>query len=179
MMKSDRRLHYIIQDAETVVYDQDSIVSCPTEEEAIEYIREQEKDQKYYLVVNNTLVEVSKKIYSEYYRMERRERYQIERDILKGTVFYDGFNLEDQSGAEMMRDPNQISVEDLVEITYMAELLLKQLCKLSDIEKILITNIYYQSKSIRMLSREWGIPETSLRRKHDNILRKLRKSLDS
>lgn len=138
-----------------------------------------DKDQKYYLMVNNTLVKVSEEIYSEYYRMERRERYQVERDIHKGTVYYDGFNLEDSSGAEMMHDLNQISIEDLVEFNYMAELLHKELRKLNEAEKELISTIYYQSKSIRMISREWGMPETSLRRKHDDILRKLRKLLDS
>lgn len=180
MMTNAKKLKYIVYDSETVVYDQSGnrIVSCPTEDEAVEFIRDFEKKPQRVLKVNGILVEVSEEVYIEYYRLERRERYQVERDISKGKLYYDGFNMEDSTGSEFITSSSQKSVEELVELKYMTEQLLNVFTMLDNKEQLLLQNIYYQNKSVRQISREWNIPESTLRRKHEELLLKMRKMLE-
>lgn len=133
---------------------------------------------KRYIKVEGNLVEVSQEVYNEYYRMDRKERYQIERERTKGTLYYEAFSREDMSGEEMIADTNQKSVEDQAELACMTPILLAALNSLDENEIKLIRCIYYENKPIRSLSREWNIPETSIRRRRDQVLLKLLQMLE-
>lgn len=133
---------------------------------------------KRFIKVEDTLVEVGEEVYEEYYRMARKERYQVERDIEKGTLYYEGFSIEDMTGEEMIADSKQKSVEEQAELLCMIPILHEVLNLLDKDEREMIQLIYFENKSVRYLSRFLHIPETSIRRKHDSVLWKLRHLLE-
>ncbi len=133
---------------------------------------------KKYIRVDETLVEVSEEVYKEYYRMERRERYQVERDLLKGTFSYHGLDYEDMTGEELLSNQNLLSIEEQIEIKYMIEELKMSLRKLDISERKLINEIYYKGKSLRSLSKEWNAPLIRIYRQHERILTKLKEMLN-
>ncbi|RDY32006.1 sigma-70 family RNA polymerase sigma factor [Lachnotalea glycerini] len=133
---------------------------------------------KKYIRIENTLVEVSQEVYDEYYRMDRQERYQVERDNDKGTLYYEAFSLEDISGEEMIADVKQKSVEEEIEQKYMLILLKKAIQNLSDKEKSIILKMYYEDKPLRIIEAETEIPYSNLRRMHAEILAKLHQILE-
>ena len=133
---------------------------------------------KKYLRVEDTVVEVSQEVYDEYYRMDRQERYQVERDMNKGTLYYNRFNLEEKSGEEMLADVNCKSVEDQAEQENMMTLLREAIQTLSREEQCIIFKMYYEDKPLRVIEEETQIPYSNLRRIHAVILSKLRQLVE-
>lgn len=133
---------------------------------------------KKYIKIDSALVEVSNEVYDEYYRMNRKEKYQVERDIAKGTLYYEGFATDEITGEEMITDNNQKSVEEEVELVCMIPILYDALQGLDEKEKVIIRLIYFENKSVRYLSGFLKIPETTIRRKHNAVLHKLRQFME-
>ena len=50
--------------------------------------------EKYFIKVQDDLIEVSREVYITYYKMVRREKYLVERDREYGLIYYDGWNFE-------------------------------------------------------------------------------------
>lgn len=133
---------------------------------------------KRYIRVEDSMVEVSEEIYKEYYRLARYERYQEERDICKGTLYYDGFDDDDISGEEMITDRDQRPVEEQVEFDSLIVQLRKAMKILPENERELIYMRYVENKTFRELEDELGIPYSNLRRQHTSILEKLRAMIE-
>lgn len=70
-------------------------------------------EKKYYIRVQEAYVEVSKEIYVEFYRSERRLRTLEERDQRNGLISYDAFDTDDGPGEEYIVDLNASNLEDL------------------------------------------------------------------
>ncbi len=133
---------------------------------------------KRYIWVEDSMVEVSEEIYKEYYRLARYERYQEERDICKGTLYYEGFDVEDVSGEEMIINPDQRSVEEQIELESLIAQLRKAMKILPENERELIYKRYVENKTFRELEKEIEIPYSNLRRQHNSILEKSRAMID-
>ena len=123
------------------------------------------------------LVEVTKEVYKEYYSMERQERYQVERDLSKGTFSFDSLCRDDMTAEDFISDREQKTVEEQVELKLMSVELKKVLERLNKDEKELIYQVYFLGKSIRTVASETGIPNSVLARNHNKILSKLKAML--
>ena len=70
-------------------------------------------EKKYYIRVPEALVEVSKEVYVEFYRSERRLRTLEEKDQRNGLLSYNAFDTDEGLGEEYVADLNSSSLEDL------------------------------------------------------------------
>jgi len=81
--------------------------------------------------VEGQLVEVEEPVYTEYYRMSRRERYLEEKDQENGVMSYDALDHNGMVGQEAFQDIQAGTLEDMA----LANELLQQLHRCSYIEK--------------------------------------------
>ncbi len=72
--------------------------------------------RKYFIKVDHEkLVEVSKEVYTAYYQMERQERYQREKDLSNGLIYYDSWDTEDMNGIDYIKDEKTNIEEEVIE----------------------------------------------------------------
>jgi RNA polymerase sigma factor (sigma-70 family) len=136
------------------------------------------ENKKYRIWMGGKPVEVSKEIYTCYYRMERRERYLEERDLVHGKTLYSQLNDEDITGEDMIPDRDAAPVEDIVIGRIMADRLRACLRLLTGGELALIIRRYYEDRSQNDIAAELGLNQSSICRKEERILAKLRKLLE-
>ena len=75
-----------------------------------------ESKRKYFIKVDHErLVEVSKEVYTAYYQMERQERYQREKDLRNGLIYYDSWDTEDINGIDYIKDEKTNIEEEVIE----------------------------------------------------------------
>lgn len=133
------------------------------------------KERKYYIPIDGKLYETDKKIYKTYYKMDRRERYLVERSE-KYELSYDALNEADYPVEERMTNkPN--SVENAVVTSILIEKMLKEISKLTEEEKWLISELFFCGKSEVVLAKEIGIARTTLQSRKYKILAKIKKLL--
>lgn len=60
----------------------------------------------------------------------------------------------------------------------MLDMLSKALSELTDEERLLIDELFYNSKSERQVAKETGIPQTTLNYQKNKIIKRLRKKLN-
>ena len=133
---------------------------------------------KKYIRVEGTLVEVTEVIYKEYYRLDRYERYQEERDLEKGTYSYENLLSGDMVRGDLVADMFQKSVVEQVEFNILSEALREALNTLKKKDQEFIYQIYFSGKSIRMLADETEKSSSSLSRQHKRIMKKLKNVLN-
>lgn len=134
--------------------------------------------RRYKISINGRLVEVSKEVYTCYYRMGRRERYIEERDFAHGKTLYSQLDNGETTGEGMLPDFNAIPVEEIVIGRIMADRLRSCLLLLTVGELALIVKRYYEDRSQSEVAAESGISQSKVCRKEKLILAKLRKMLE-
>ena len=120
---------------------------------------------QYYIRIDNRNVYVSEEIYKLYCKGERKERYFRESDI---------HNKEDLNGCDLFQDTRSKPVDEQAEESLEHSLLFEAIKDLEPKEKDIIRRIYCYDQSLRQISRETGVPVTTLHYRHGKILRKLR-----
>lgn len=133
------------------------------------------KDKKYFLLVNGKKEEVSKEVYTEYWKLKNRENYLKRQDAKFGLLPFSSF---DQDGHFIENIPDEsVDVEKIVETKLRIEDLYNALSKLNKEERKIIDALYFEDKSIRELARESNTNPMKISRKHKSILDKIRKFL--
>ena len=147
------------------------------------------KEKRSYVIrIGGAPVEVTKSVYTEYFRAARRIRY-YEEDIKTGKILVSGDKvtfvpckedsierLEDEAGVEFFDECE--SVEDVVIRKLMAEKLRRSLPLLEPDERRLIDELFFNGKSERQLAAETEIPRMTICSRKHKILAKLRKLLE-
>ena len=73
------------------------------------------EERKYYIKLDDKqLVEVTKEVYTVYRQMERKERYQEERDLEKGLIHYDSWDTKNINGQDYIRYTEESTEEDIL-----------------------------------------------------------------
>ena len=73
------------------------------------------EDRKYYIKLDGKqLVEVTKEVYTVYHQMERKERYQEERDLEKGLIHYDSWDTKNINGQDYIRYTEESAEETVI-----------------------------------------------------------------
>ena len=132
----------------------------------------------YYIRIDNRNIYVSKEIYKLYCKGQRKERYFRESDIHNKTFYYNALDTEDLNGCDLFQDTRSKSVEEQAEEALERSLLLKAMKGLDPRERDMIRRIYCYDQSLRQISRETGVPVTTLHYRHGKILRKLRSLME-
>ena len=131
--------------------------------------------KEYYIKLNDGQVEpVTEEVYREYKHPQWREAKQ------KKVRQMREFSLEymTENGMEHIYSENQKLVEELVEDNLMLEMLMKALETLTDDERSLIDELYFNEKSERILSKQIDIPQQTINSRKAAIIKKLKKFFD-
>lgn len=132
--------------------------------------------KEYKIRVKNEIVTVSKEIYTVYYKMRRRERY-IEETSIKNNLSYDQLVELDYPIEQKMCD-QQLLVEDVIIEKIMLEKLMLALEELTDCERLIINELFFNGKSERELADYMKLPRTTLQSRKNSIISKLKKIIE-
>ena len=137
--------------------------------------------KKFYIRVENQVEQVTEEVYREYFKMDRRERYLEERDLVHGRFLYSQLDnvYEGVLGEEMIADSLAEDLCDVVVSKIMIEKLKECLSLLSDEDLNLMIQLFYEEKSQRQLSVESGIPVMTISDRKNRVLKKIKKSMEN
>ena len=137
--------------------------------------------KKFYIRVENQAEQVTEEVYREYFRMDRRERYLEERDLVHGRFLYSQLDnvYEDVLGEEMIVDSLAEDLCDVIVSKIMIEKLKECLSLLSDEDLNLMIQLFYEEKSQRQLSVESGVPVMTISDRKNRVLKKIKKSMEN
>jgi len=137
--------------------------------------------KKFYIRVGNQVEQVTEEVYREYFKMDRRERYLEERDLVHGRFLYSQLDnvYEDVLGEEMIVDSLAEDLCDVIVSKIMIEKLKECLSLLSDEDRNLIIQLFYEEKSQRQLSVESGVPVMTISDRKNRVLKKIKKSMEN
>ncbi|WP_409969094.1 sigma-70 family RNA polymerase sigma factor [Bengtsoniella intestinalis] len=132
---------------------------------------------RYFLPFHDCLMEVSEADYKENYRQKRRQKYLLEEAIAHNELSFDALDTDDQSGLNTLVDHGAISIDELVATKIMVEKLHEILGELSESERELIKNLFFDGLSERQLSKKTGVAAMTIHDRKVKVLVKLKKLL--
>ena len=133
-------------------------------------------DKKYYIFVGDEKIEVDQEVYKSYWQITNRERYLERLDRQNKLLFFSDLSTE-YSFEDTIADENY-DLEKIVETKMLIERVREAIDSLNDEEREVIERLYYQDESTRIAAKALNLNKTSLIRKRDRILAKLKKMLE-
>ena len=124
-------------------------------------MREFKERENYVIKVDGELVKVSREVYETYHRMERRERYLVERDQDNSLILFSTLRAEDSSTDVPIKDSG-VDVEEEVIQKIFLDKLPKALALLTDDEIEMIRDLYWKGMSIRELAKKTDTAKSTL-----------------
>lgn len=134
--------------------------------------------EKFFLPLYGMLMEVTAETYKAYYKDQRRQKYIDERSLLNGDVSYDALDTDETLGAEVFADKKTDVEAAVINKMTVAELR-KAFLLLSPDEKKLLIEHFFDEKSQVELSKQYGVNQSSISRKINRIIAKLKKFLEN
>ena len=130
--------------------------------------------KEYYIKLNDgQVVPVTEEVYREYKRPQWREAKQNK--VRQMREFSLEYMIE--NGMEHIYSDNQKLVEENAEDNLMLEMLMKALETITDDERSLINELYFNEKSERDFAKKIGISNVAVNKKHHHVLEKIKKLL--
>ena len=145
--------------------------------------------KKYYLSIKGTSIEVSEKVYREYMRYERKERYFTE-DLKRERIMFNPKTQEkrvipsrEDSYERLLNKNEQFtapdkSPEEQILHTLLLEQLENALHNLTTDELALIYALFYQEQTETQFGERLNISQAAVNKRKLKILRKLKKLLE-
>lgn len=134
-----------------------------------------ENIKKYYVrLENNQIIEVSKEVYIAYYSMKREEKYQKERDLKHGLLYYDNWDTEEINGVEFIKDKN-VNIDENIMFQELYEALLN-FENIYDEQKILLLLASGEKES--NIAKRLKMSQSTVNRKKVRLLILLREYLE-
>lgn len=132
--------------------------------------------EKYFIRLGgSTLVEVGREIYLEWYRSERRERYQRERDRKHGVC---SINKLHEKGyyPEKSNYLNDTTLETVLK-DECRDRLENALKKLPEQEKRLVRLLYFEDMTVKKTAEIFGCSRKTIHNRREKVLEKIRKMM--
>lgn len=133
-------------------------------------------DKKYYIFVGGEKIEVDQEVYKSYWQITNRERYLERLDRQNKLLFFSDLSTE-YSFEDTIANENY-DLEKIVETKMLIDRVREAIDSLNDEEREVIERLYYQDESTRIAAKALNLHKTSLIRKRDRILAKLKKMLE-
>lgn len=130
--------------------------------------------EKYMIKVEGKLVEVTPDVYYAYFRMERQERWQEEKQQGHAVVSYDALDDGETVGVEVVPDLTTPSMEEAVMTREIHEKLHRALDALPKAERELIQAIYFDGFTEKEYAVSSGLSQQGVSYRLRKILSKLR-----
>lgn len=145
-----------------------------TYEEFLEYYNADEwYKNKYFIPIQGMLLEVSERDYTWHYKVIERNKYLKKLDIVHSLI-----SMDNMDNSEII---NSAKTEDIavgIEREIMTNRLIESLSELTDDERDLIEEIYYNGLTERDLAAKYGISQAAVNKRKHRILEKLKKIID-
>lgn len=132
--------------------------------------------KKFIIKINKEIIPVGEEVYITYYKMERRERYLNEVSLVK-DLSYNHLMAKDYPVEEKMSQPQKLIEDEIVE-KIMIEKMIIAIRSLTDNERKIINELFFQGKSIRELAAILNVSKSALHEQKDKIIKKLRKIIN-
>lgn len=132
---------------------------------------------KYTIVVKGKRIEVSKAVYHAYHKVREAERYQnkLIRQFERSLEYFQ----EKGVNVEYLVNRSQPTIEDkLIEQEQLLKLQVA-LDTLSEDERLLIYELFFNGKSERILAKELNIPRMMLNDRKHRILKKMKRIIEN
>ena len=130
--------------------------------------------EKYMIKVEGKLVEVTPDVYYAYFRMERQERWQEEKQQGHAVMSYDALDDNKTVGVEVVPDLTTPSMEEAVMTREIHEKLHRALDALPKAERELIQAIYFDGFTEKEYAVSSGLSQQGVSYRLRKILSKLR-----
>ena len=130
--------------------------------------------EKYMIKVEGKLVEVTPDVYYAYFRMERQERWQEEKQQGHAVMSYDALDDGETVGMEAVPDLTTPSMEEAVMTREIHEKLHRALDALPKAERELIQAIYFDGFTEKEYAVSSGLSQQGVSYRLRKILSKLR-----
>ena len=134
--------------------------------------------EKYMIKVEGKLVEVTPEVYYTYFRMERQERWQEEKQQGHDVFSYDALDDGEMVGMEAVPDLTSPSMEELAISQDLSTRLHHAMAALPRDERELIQAIYFEGISERDYAKQKGISQRGANKQRRKILSKMKMFLD-
>ena len=134
--------------------------------------------EKYMIKVEGKLVEVTPDVYYAYFRMERQERWQEEKQQGHAVVSYDALDDGETVGVEVVPDLTTPSMEEAVMTREIHEKLHRALDALPKAERELIQAIYFDGFTEKEYAVSSGLSQQGVSYRLRKVLSKLRIFMD-
>ena len=134
--------------------------------------------EKYMIKVEGKLVEVTPDVYYAYFRMERQERWQEEKQQGHAVMSYDALDDGETVGVEVVPDLTTPSMEEAVMTREIHEKLHRALDALPKAERELIQAIYFDGFTEKEYAVSSGLSQQGVSYRLRKILSKLRNFMD-
>lgn len=129
---------------------------------------------KKFIPLHGMLMEVSQKEYSEFYKKQNRQRYLRLRSAKNGDVSIDMLTTDEFNGEDILVDYTQ-DVEAIALKQVVINKLYESLSLLTEDEQRLIQEHFYLNISGVKLSEIYGVNQSTISRRIDRIVNKLKK----
>ena len=130
--------------------------------------------EKYMIKVEGKLVEVTPDVYYAYFRMERQERWQEEKQQGHAVMSYDALDDGETVGVEVVPDLTTPSMEEAVMTREIHEKLHRALDALPKAERELIQAIYFDGFTEKEYAVSSGLSQQGVSYRLRKVLSKLR-----
>lgn len=130
--------------------------------------------EKYMIKVEGKLVEVTPDVYYAYFRMERQERWQEEKQQGHAVMSYDALDDGETVGVKVVPDLTTPSMEEAVMTREIHEKLHRALDALPKAERELIQAIYFDGFTEKEYAVSSGLSQQGVSYRLRKILSKLR-----
>lgn len=134
--------------------------------------------EKYMIKVGGKLVEVTPDVYYAYFRMERQERWQEEKQQGHAVVSYDALDDGETVGVEVVPDLTTPSMEEAVMTREIHEKLHRAVDALPKAERELIQAIYFDGFTEKEYAVSSGLSQQGVSYRLRKVLSKLRIFMD-
>ena len=133
--------------------------------------------KEYFIFVEGKRIVVSKEVYQAYWHETNKENYQRRLDRENQLLFF--CDLDHDGNFEGNLIDQNVDVEKLVETRQRIEELNRALASLTNEEREIIDALYFRDETTRNVARSFGLHQTSLIRKRNQILKKLKMILEN
>jgi len=137
-----------------------------------------ENKKSYYIFLDDKKIDVSEKVYKEYWKETNRERYLYRLDKENHLRFFSELENEDSRSVEERLADSNVDVEKIFDVKFQIEELHKALDRLSPEEREIIQALFFDEKTQEEVAEKLGINQRTVGRKRNKILKKLKVILD-
>ena len=129
-------------------------------------------DKEYFIELNGRQIPVGKEVYDAFKRpaWKERKRSQVRAEKELSLEAFADAGFEIPSGEAL--------VDEIVEDKLLLDMLSKALSELTEEERVLIDELFFNDKSEREIAREIGVSQPAIHKRRNRILEKLKKLMN-